>query len=300
MKIEINIKKAKECIIKNNFKDAIKYYSLAISQKKDFADAYYGRALCMRYYDKKKAYEDFKAAFRYNRRYGERARYYYGFINFYIEQNELEKALKITEKFGRSYSATIPWEKTEYLMRKAITLALMKKYDDALKVLQDYRNLTDVMACELSGSTILDTDFFYSNYELLLGNIYLITGKEYLAYSIFLATAKVLEDFEAKNGINKYNSYILIPLYLFLDKKEKAMERIRYAISKQENKGYFYSWFASYTAKYCDNKTTEKLILEMLKNGYINEGILKSDILQGYFLKDIITNSKLFESYKFE
>ncbi len=245
----------------SDFKTAIKYYNLALSSKKDFADAYYGRALCMRYFDKKKALLDFKLAFRYNRKYSERAKYYYGLINFYLEQNELDKALKITEKFGKSYSSQPLWDEKEYLIRKALIFALLKKYDRAIETLKELKELMTNLAREIS------------------------------AYTIFNNALKSIENANFSNKeIEKYNDYVLIPLYLFLNKKEKALNRIKLALKRQKDKGYFYIWYAAYAKKYMGDKIATKILVKASRNGYINEGILKSDILQGYFLKDLMAN----------
>lgn len=279
---------------KNNFKTAIKYYNLALSLKKDFADAYYGRALCMRYFDKRKALLDFESAFRYNRKFTDRGKYYYGLINFYLEQNKLNKALKLTEKSGKSSSSQLPWEEKEYLIRKALIFALLRKYNKAIETLKELKDLMTNLSHEISGVGFFNTDFFYSNYDLLLGNVYLVTGEKNKAYTVFNNALKSIENANFSNKeIEKYNDYILIPLYLFLNNKEKALNRVKLALKRHKDKGYFYSWYAAYAKKYVNDKIALKILNKARKNGYINEGILKSDILQGYFLKGVMGNKIL-------
>lgn len=283
--------KGKQYQSKNDFEKAIRYYSLAISSNPNFADAYYGRALCYRYYDKTKALSDFKLAFKHNRKFKDRAKYYYGLINFYIEQNKLKEALKITEKFENSYSSGVPWEEIECLIRKSLILCLMKRYDEAMDVAYKIKKLIEMLSKEVSGAGMVDTDFFYCDYYLLIGSIYIAKGESYKAYAIFIDYLKKIGYKENLNkNLDKYYDFILIPIYMFLDKKEEALHRIKKALKCQKDKGYFYSWYAAYAKKYVNDKIALKILNKARKNGYINEGILKSDILQGYFLKDLMVS----------
>lgn len=283
----------------DSLKKFLDYYNKILSVEKESADAYYGRALCMRYYDKKKAYEDFKRAFRYNRKFKERGFYYYGLINFYIENSEFKKAMKITDKFYNSCSCYMCIDEKECLMRKALILALCENYDEALKVIEIVENIDKEECGWFEDTGVWDLDFFYCSYDILRGNIYLVRGEYSKAYFYFASDIVEYENRNSEERIS-HNDFILVPLYLFTEKKEKFLERVNQALNRNDNKGYFYSWYAAYAKKYENDEKAKELLIKAIENGYINEGILKSKILQGYFLRDFFKDKKISDYFKFE
>lgn len=47
-------------------------------------------------------------------------------------------------------------------------------------------------------------------------------------------------------------------------------------------------WYVAYTKKHITDEKSNKMLVKAIENGYINEGVLKSRILQGYFLRDFL------------
>lgn len=286
-----------------DIKNKINYYSRIVKDKVTDADAYYGRALCMRYFDKKKAYEDFKKAFKYNRKFKERAHYYYGLINFHIENLEFKKAIKLIDKFHNGYSCVLEDDEKECMMRKALIFALTENYEEAMKAVSEVEKIEKRGAEWLSDIYYWNVDFFYSDTGILSGNIYLIKGETPKAYACFTDTAQKAEKIEGKDTpeiIKCHNDFILVPSYLFMEEKEKFLRRINEALSRNNDKGYFYSWYAAYAKKYINDEKAREILVKAIENGYINEGILKSRILQGYFLRDFFTNKRISDYYRFE